>query len=130
MATLDWRKPHEVHGSGPGKDVVVQGNMLFDRAGNPLGTDLQEIAAKGIPVTRELAVHIATVKAQREAEKKKRLVDEYLEKFKHKIEERINQEGVDILEEDLSSPLDGLEELEAELKSNMAKSSKVRKKRG
>lgn len=132
MAKLDWRKPHELHGSGPGRDVVIQNNQLFDRAGNPLPGDLKSIAAKGIPVTKEVAVQIATAKARKEAEEKKRKLDEYVEKVRQQLASKLTEEGdIDIPPEEVleKNPIDGLEELEAELRVTQPKGSKVRKRK-
>lgn len=124
--SLDWRKPHTIHGAGPGLDVVIQNNKLYDRAGRPLPPELQVIADKQIPVTNELQIHLKTQQAERHVSAQRRELDDYVARIRREAEERLKQ-GLSVEPEDEEEVSDdGLADLEAALASQ-ATTSRVRK---
>jgi hypothetical protein len=132
MSRLNWRKPHEIHGAGPGFDIVIQDGKLYDRSGKSLPSNLAEVHAQGIPVPDEVRLHLSTAKARREANDRKRLLDDYVEKVRREAVRKLEAGELFEGEGDEEAILDGitgLEELERELSSNVATKSRVKKRK-
>lgn len=126
---VNYRKVHTLHGAGHGRDVVIQGGQLYDRAGDNLPGDLNKITERGIPVTNEVAVHLSTREAEAEITERKKKLDEYLRKVRAEAEEKLKN-GEPLTDEDGVANLkglDGLDDLVADLEAKQQ--SRVRKKK-
>lgn len=115
---LDFRKPHEIHGGGHGKDIVIQDGVMYTRGGQRLPQNAKAIANMGLPVTNEVRMHMEMARFNEEARLQRQKIEEHLQQQRDALMARIQQgESIDsVLSNDTPLPADdGLEDLSAQL---------------
>lgn len=108
---LNWKKPHTIHGSGPGNDIVVQDGVLYTRDGKLLPATIKGLETMGMVVNKELREHLVAEMSKRREEEIAKRVREAIYKKEEELREKLSEFKLEQNDDGDLLNLDGLDEL-------------------